>query len=163
KTIPTFDISQWADTEVIKDYIRQLLSSGPVKFLLYPFHLLVRPYFASGATAFASALPAALALLLLHYWWVLRMDVSFEEASVEASRKAAEKISAMRAGRWQSSRSKPRGKRPPFNLRPVGPAPIALLWKNLISAGQVFNARTWITLAVIVVGTLFSLRGSFSG
>src|SRR5262249_51456675 len=31
KTIPTFDSSQWADAEVVKDYLRQLLSSGPAK------------------------------------------------------------------------------------------------------------------------------------
>ena len=87
-------------------------------------------------------------LLLLHYAWVVRSNVAFEEASVQASQKLAEKLAAVRAGNWQAAQKKPRSKRPPFKLRPTGPPAVALLWKNLISAGQAFSLRIWISLAV---------------
>src|ERR1035438_1230134 len=63
----------------------------------------------------------------------------------------AEKLAAVRSGNWQAARKKPRSKRPPFTLRPTGPPAIALLWKNLISAGQAFTLRIWISLAVFAV------------
>ncbi len=89
--------------------------------------------------------------MLLHYAWVVRSDVAFEEASVQASQKMAEKLAAVRAGNWQAAQQKPRSKRPPFTLRPAGPPAIALLWKNLISAGQAFTLRVWLSLAVFAI------------
>src|ERR1035438_10016931 len=63
----------------------------------------------------------------------------------------AEKVAAIRAGNWQATRKKSRSKRPPFTLGPTGPPAVALLWKNLISAGQAFTVRIWISLAVFAV------------
>ena len=120
-------------------------------YLLYPLRLVVRPYLAPNALAFLYALGPALLLLLLHYGWVVRSNVAFEEASVEASRKLAEKVAAVRAGNWQAAQKQPRRKRPPFKLRPTGPPAVALLWKNLISAGQAFTLRVWLSLAVFAV------------
>jgi len=162
-TLPPFDASQWSDPDTVKDYLRQVLTSGPARFVLFPFRCMVRPYFASDSLAFFLALPIPLLLLGIHYWWVVRLDVAFEEASVEASRKLAEKVAAIRSGRWQSARKKPRGRRAPFRLRPVGPTPIALLWKNLISAGQVFTVRAWIPLVAIGIGASVGLRGGLGG
>jgi hypothetical protein len=160
-TLPAFDIPQWSDAEAVKDYLRRLLTSGPAQVLLFPLRWLVRPYLAPDALAFLSSLPGPLVLLGLHYWWVLRMDVAFEEASLETSKKLADKLAALRAGRWQSSQTKPRGRRAPFRLRPVGPPSIALLWKNLISAGQSFSIRFWITIAAIGMGVSVGLIGGF--
>jgi hypothetical protein len=162
--LPQFDPSEplAAQTETLKTYLRQILISGPLPWLLYPFRLVVGPYLAPDARAFLVALVPALFLLVLHYWWVIQSNVAFEEASVEASKKLAEKIAAMRGGRWQDANRKLKVKRPPFELRPVGPRPVALLWKNLISAGNAFTLRTWILLAVVGV-TLCTALGSTSG
>ncbi len=93
-----------------------------------------------------------LALILLHYWWVVRSDVAFEEASVELSRNLAEKIAAIRAGgNWHSTAGKQKKRRPPFALRPAGIPAVAFLWKNLISAGQAFTLRTWLFLALFAI------------
>ena len=46
-------------------------------------------------------------------------------------------------------RRNPSASAPPFKLRPTGPPAVALLWKNLISAGQAFTLRIWISLAVL--------------
>jgi ABC-2 type transport system permease protein len=151
QTMPAFDLSRFGDLMAVKDYLQQLLTSGPLPYLLYPFRLVVRPFFAPGPLAFLYALGPALLLMLLHYAWVVRSNVAFEEASVQASQKLAEKIAAVRSGNWQTARKKPRSKRPPFTLRPTGPPAVALLWKNLISAGQAFTLRIWISLAVFAL------------
>ncbi len=151
QALPSFDLSQLRDVEAARSYAEQVLTSGPLPYLLFPFRLVVRPYLAPTATAFYYALGPALGLLLLHYWWVVRSNVAFEEASVEASRRLAEKVAAVRAGNWQGTRTNTRAKRAPFALRPMGPPAVALLWKNLISAGQAFTLRLWISLAVFAV------------
>ena len=151
QTIPTFDLAGLKDLNTVKDYALQVLTAGPIPYLLYPLRLVVRPYLAPNALAFLYALGPALLLLLVHYWWVVRSNVAFEEASVEASQKLAEKVAAVRAGNWQAAQKQPRRKRPPFKLRPTGSPAVALLWKNLISAGQAYTLRFWVSLAVFGV------------
>ena len=151
QTLPAFDLSQLGDLAAAKDYAQQVLTAGPVPYLLFPLRLIVRPFLASNALAFLTVLGPAVVLLLLHYAWVVRSNVAFEEASVQASQKLAEKIAAVRSGNWQAMQKKPKSKRPPFTLRPTGSPAIALLWKNLISAGQAFTLRIWISLAVFAL------------
>jgi hypothetical protein len=157
RTLPAIDLKQLEDFDEVGDYFKRLLQSGPVPLLLYPFRLMVRPYLAKDAVTFLAALPAALALLLGHYLWIIRSDVAFEEASVEASRKLAEKVAAIRSGNWQSRKTRKRV-RSPFQLRPEGHQSVALLWKNLISASQFFTVRLGIALAAVAVGTCIGLR-----
>jgi ABC-2 type transport system permease protein len=151
QTMPAFDPTRFGDLQAAREYAEQVLTAGPLPYLLYPVRLVVRPYLAQNALAFFHALGPALLLLLLHYGWVVRSNVAFEEASVEASRKLAEKVAAVRAGNWHAAENPPRRKRPPFRLRPTGPAAVALVWKNLISAGQAFNLRLWLSFAVFAV------------
>ena len=151
RTLPKFDITQFDDLDRIKTYLEQLLTSGPVPYLLYPFRLVVRPYLAGDAAAFGRAIVPALLLLALHYVWVIRANVAFEEASLERSRKLAETMASIRAGNLAVSSRQLKGKRPPFTLKPVGPPATALLWKNLISAGHVFTVRMWVLLAVLAI------------
>jgi hypothetical protein len=151
QTLPAVDFSKFTDPKAVQDYLPQLLTAGPAPYLLYPLRLVIRPFLAPNAFAFLAALGPALLLLLLHYAWVVRSNVAFEEASVQASQRMAEKVAAIRSGNWQAARKKPRSKRPPFTLGPTGPPSVALLWKNLISAGQAFTVRIWISLAVFAV------------
>src|SRR5205823_7560303 len=128
--------------------------------------LVARPYLAPDASAFLAAFIPAAVLMLLHYWWVVRADVAFEEASVELSRKFAERIAAVRAGgAWHTAPKPKKRKSPPFTLRPSGVCAIAFLWKNLISAGQAFTLRTWIFLAMFAVcaGIPIGLSSSSNG
>ena len=161
QTMPAFDPSRLTDQQAVKDYIQQVLTAGPVPYLLYPLRLVVRPFLAPNALAFLYAFGPALVLVLLHYAWVVRSNVAFEEASVQASQKLAEKLAAVRAGNWQVARKKPKSKRPPFRLQAIGPPAVALLWKNLISAGQAFTLRIWISLAVFaIVASMGVTQGS---
>jgi hypothetical protein len=160
REIPELTLDHLTNVASITDYARQALVSGPLPYLLYPFRLVVRPYLAPDGLAFLIALAPALLLMALHYAWVIHADVAFEEASVEASQRLSEKIAAARAGKLGSAGKKFKRKRPPFTLRPVGPPLVALVWKNLISAGSAFTLRTWISLAIVVVVMSFALRGT---
>ena len=97
KTLPALEAWDVSNLEPLKAYVVQLLASGPLPYLLYPFRLILRPFLAPAFPEFVVTLGPALLLLLLHYWWVVRSDVAFEEASVEASKRMAEKIAAVRA------------------------------------------------------------------
>ncbi len=129
----------------LMEYARHLLGAPPLSWLLLPFTLVTRPYFAPDPAAFLLALGPALLLLLAHYWWVIRADVAFEEASLELAARRAKIIANARAGRWNPGRgapTKPRSE--PFRLRARGWAPLAFLWKNLIALGPFFRLRTWL-------------------
>jgi hypothetical protein len=144
------------DTHWLSVYAAQLLHSGPLPYLLYPFRLVVAPYFATSLRAFLLALGPALAVLGLHYWWVVHSNVAFEEASLELSKKTADRVAAARSGHWSGARAPKKAKRPPFQLGHAGPPLIALFWKNLISAGSFVTTRFWIFLIwVAVVGGMF--------
>jgi ABC-2 type transport system permease protein len=150
RTLPPLDSADTTDLNAILDYAQRVLTAGPALYLLYPFRLVVRPFLAPDAVAFLGALAPALLIFLLHYLWVIHADVAFEEASVEASQKLAKRLAAVRAGNWQAAGKKQKAKRAWFRLAPTGPAPMALLWKNLIGIGQIFSLRLWIVLVVIV-------------
>lgn len=151
QTIPPPDVTKLKGASDVEYYFEKVTESGPLPYLLYPFRMVVRPYI-EGATGnywgFLQALWPALLLMAAHYWWVMRADVAFEEASAEASRKMAERLVAMRANRGQWGAAKPKKKkRPPFVLRPTGAPAVGLFWKNLIAAGSAFTWRFWLFIA----------------
>ncbi len=152
-----------ANADTLAHYGREVLSSGPAPWLLFPCRLVVRPFLAPNVPAFLGAIWPALLLLAAHYWWVMRADVAFEEASLEASQKLAEKLAAVRSGNWRAAGQKLKRKRPPFRLAASGPAPTAFLWKNLIAAGQAYSLRTWVVLLAAVAGMSLGLRSVGSG
>jgi len=161
RTMPGLDLSHLDNIDALKEYGQNVLTSGRAPFLLYPFRLVVRPYLASSPPAFLLAAIPALFVMLLHYAWVIRSNVAFEEASVEASRKIAERVASVRAGNWQASGRKRKSRRQPFKLRPSGSQPVAILWKNLINAGQGFTPRLWIVLVAVAVGSSLGLGQTF--
>ncbi len=127
-------------------YLGEIARLPPVAWLLTPWRWIVRPYFASGdAPVFLRTLGPALLVLALHYFWVVRSDVAFEEASLAASQRHAARADAVREGRGLHARPH-RRRRAPFRLSPTGPPAVALLWKNLLSAGQLFSSRLGLSL-----------------
>jgi ABC-2 type transport system permease protein len=144
----------------LMDYARHLLGTPPLAWLLLPFQLVTRPYFAADPAAFVLALGPALLVLLAHYWWVIRADVAFEEASLAFAAKRAKIIADVRAGRWNAGRNAPTKPRPePFGLGARGWAPLAFLWKNLIALGPFFRLRTWL-VACAAMFALISWLGA---
>jgi hypothetical protein len=131
-----------ADARGIASWVGDLLDRGPAAIVLAPQRWIVAPVLATGVPAFAHAVPAALALLVLHYAWVVRSQVSFEEASITLARKRAETRNALREGRFRFGRKAARARKAPFALAPRGPAATAFLWKGLIAAGPFWRLRT---------------------
>lgn len=158
RTVPQADVANLDNFGKIQAYVQSIFASGPLPWLLYPFRLVVRPYLAADAISFLKAVAPAFCLLLLHYAWVARSDVAFEEASLEASKRLADRVAAIRAGNWRRAGKKAKARRAPFQLVPTGKPWVALLWKNLISAGQVVSARIWLLLAIFVVAVAVELR-----
>ena len=165
QTIPAPTEGDFSDFKNIVYYLKHTLASGPLPYLLIPFQMVVRPFLSATAAEFFRALGPALLVMALHYWWVIRSNVAFEEGSIEYSRKLADRMTALRSNNWQVATKPKKSKRPPFALAPNGPAAIAIFWKNLISAGQMFTARLWIFLLWIVVfgGSFLTTTARHSG
>jgi ABC-2 type transport system permease protein len=144
--VPNFNFLGW-----LADYAAQVLQSGPLPYLLAPFRLVVTPYFTTNISQFIRALGPALAIIAVQYWWVVRSNVAFEEASVELSQRMAERVAAVRSGNLQVGQLPKKASRPPFMLRPVGNPLVAVFWKNLISAGRFVTARIWLVLFWLVL------------
>jgi hypothetical protein len=137
-----------------------VLATPPLSWLLTPFQWLAAPLFAQGTGAWLRALVPALALMALHYLWVLRSHVSFEEASMDRARRRAEKRAAMREGKSPFQRKASGPRKPAFTLAPAGFAPVAFLWKGLISAGPVWRLRNWLFACVVGVAAVLWFQHS---
>ena len=157
-TVPLPGNGDWQSPATFERYVGRLATSTPAVFLLAPFRAVVRPFVVSGQPhRFLLAIWAALGILGLHFLWVVRADVAFEEASLESSRRHAANVAALRAGRGLHARPA-RRRRAPFHLAPTGPPAVAILWKNLLGAGQFFNARLAFSVLAwaLVVGWMLS-------
>jgi ABC-2 type transport system permease protein len=162
QTVPALQVTPLDDFPAFKNYVLQVLGTGPARIILFPWRLVVRPYLAIDLHALSLALGPAFGVLALHYLWVIRSNVAFEEASIEASTKMANRVAAIRAGNWRGTTRKFKPKRPPFVLGPTGPVFVGFVWKNLISAGQGFAPRLWLVIAISTGAMCLGLRGSAS-
>ena len=132
-------------------YLQTLVTSGPLPWLLLPAKLVLGPFFAADGGAFLLALGPALLVFAAHWWWVLRSEVSFEDASIAKSEKRAAKVAAVREGNWRAARGAMKARAAPFKLASTGRPEIAFLWKNLLSTFPIFHMRTLGILALIIV------------
>jgi ABC-2 type transport system permease protein len=163
KSLPVPAMENVADWKAWRDYARTLFATPPLSYLLFPFQIVLAPYFASTPLEFGQAMLPALGVIALHYLWVIRSNVAFEEASLELSRRIAERVASVREGKSLGAKPQ-KGQRAPFRLSPCGPAPFAFLWKNLINARASFRARTLliVLIPVIVFGATMGGAGARS-
>jgi hypothetical protein len=160
---PVPDSVKAMDFKVLMDYLPGILNAGPAHYLLAPFRLAVRPFFATDAASFFAVLAPALLLLFLHYFWVIMSDVKFEEASLAASQRAAARVTALRSGNWAAAAKNQKARRAWFTLAPAGPAFSAMLWKNLIGVGRIFSPRLLILILVVLVVFVAIVSGNEGG
>jgi len=161
QTMPALTDADVANFSAVARYANRVLEQPPLGWVLLPFRWLVRPFYATDAAAFALAFGPAALLLAAHYFWVVRSNVAFEEASAELAAKRAQQVAAIRAGDWRAGRQAPRKPKPePFPLAPHGWTPLAFLWKNLIALGPLYRLRTWLIACVVVVGLTSWLAAS---
>lgn len=141
--------AQAADIGQLRQWFEGIVASAPLSWLLAPFRWLVAPMFATDTAGFLHALPAALAILALHYAWAVRAQVSFEDAAIVHARKRAERTAAMRGGRMRRLPNKPRSE--PFRLAGQGASWRAFLWKGLVAMGPLYRLRVWLVACAVVV------------
>ena len=127
-------------------------STAPLGWVLWPFKLVLGPFLAVDARQFFLTLGPALAVISLHYLWVVRTAVSFEDASVAYAEKRGARLAAWRAGDRRLGTMPTKARPGPFRLAGPGRPELAFLWKNLLSAWQYFNLRTLLLCAGTLVG-----------
>jgi hypothetical protein len=136
------------------------LDHPAARVALWPARTLTAPLFAApvGAVPWARALGPALALLALHYLWVLRTDAAVQEIALAAGdrrRRAAGTAAGARDPLTAPTRPRRFARRRAPRLAPVGPPAVALVWKNLVAAARaVALARVLAMYAVVSVGVL---------
>jgi hypothetical protein len=130
--------------------------TAPLAWLVWPIRLVLAPFLAPDVTAFLLALGPALAVIGLHYLWVVRSALAFEDDSIEQAQQRAARLAAWRAGHGRLHAAPTTARRAPFALASAGPAEIAFLWKNLLSTWPWFNGRVFLIAAgVIAAGGLW--------
>ena len=141
----------------ITNYIVQLLHTGPLRYVLAPFKLVVAPNFAHEGVTFLRALLPALGIMTLHFIWVVRADVSFEDASIEAAKKRAAFLAARGRGELRARGKSNKARTPLWRLRPTGFAPIAFIWKSLLKTGGRRTLGRWAAFFAVLATGAFAL------
>ncbi len=127
------------------------LKAPGVQKVLFPFHLIVAPLFAPDVQAWALAILPALAIVLLHVFWVLRSDAAFEEAAAMASTKLAERLNAIRSRRTALEPPTTAGNKT-FSLKPTGWPVVAIVWKNVIALRRTLKPGALLRLPILIFG-----------
>lgn len=139
----------------------RVLARPPASVALYPFQLVVRPTFAGSIGQWVRAILPAVAVMLLHGWWVLRSDASFEEAAIEASAERARRLEA-RARRSTPGVAAPRAATSTLALSSSGHPAMAIVWKNMLCLRRTAQLRVFIgpTVMAIAMGAASSDSGA---
>ena len=104
--------------------------------LLAPFRLLLAPSFAHTPMEWVRDFLPVLLIAVLHYVWVVRTELAFEDAAVEASAERARRIEAIRAQRAGGGKPVKAGNRSWIPLSATGNPAVAILWKNILALSR---------------------------
>jgi hypothetical protein len=131
---------------------------------LWPAATLTAPLFAArgGTAEWARAMGPAVALLAVHYLWVLRTDAAVHEVALAAGERwrAVRRGGVVAGGDAMNAMRVRRARRPGLArwappMPTVGPPAVALVWKNLVAAARaVALARVLVMYAVVAAGVL---------
>ena len=130
-----------------------LLHRGALGVLTWPLAVLVRPALAPDITGFAALLPAALLVVAVHYIWLVRSSVAFEEVAVESAERMARRIAAWRSGRRPppAAGAAKRARPPLTRLAPTGGPVRAIAWKNVQAEWRGSGVRIPVLIAIGVI------------
>ncbi len=128
---------------------------GLAGIALAPFLWLAAPLAAAGAARIWGGL-FLLAVLAVHYEWVVRSSARFEEAALARARRRVAR--GWRRGHWEHQSRLARA-RSPFQLEAARVPELAVTWKNLILRGRMPLAR----LARLTLLGLAGLAAALAG
>lgn len=151
-----WDAISAATSEGVKAVVNAVvaaLSAPAPAWALAPVRALLQPVFARSGALWLQYLPFSALVFALHYFWVLRLDASFEEAALEATQTRAELVKNVRnAGGVRKRSTKGRIARVP-TLSMSGRPEVAITWKNVVAAmrGTAWRLQTLTFLAMLIV------------
>lgn len=125
----------------LRNAVAQALAHPALAAVLWPFRAVVGPLGAEGPAEWRTAMLPALALLALHYVWVMRSDAAFEEAAAEASLARARRRDTRQAAGALVQHAGRAPSAPLFALAPGGWPGTAIFWKNLAAVLRRRRAR----------------------
>src|SRR5688572_23878760 len=120
----------------VANAVMSLLQQPVPNALLAPFRALLAPTFARSVAEWAPRFAIVLVAAILHYVWVMRTQLAFEDAAVEASAARAKRIEAMRARRAGNVKPARAGNRTWIPLAATGHPAFAILWKNMLALSR---------------------------
>jgi ABC-2 type transport system permease protein len=133
------------------------LATPPASWVLSPFHLIVAPTFAHTLREWLVAIGPAVGMLALHGWWVLRTDVAFEDAAIEASAERARRLDAARSRRSIGASAPTKRPTSTIALSSKGHPALAIVWKNILCLRRTAQLRLFIgpvLMAVVLAGAM---------
>jgi hypothetical protein len=143
------EMTDVASAPAFARYVSSLLNLGSLRWLLAPFRILAGPFLAPDGRVFLAALPPALLLLVAHYLWVMRQEVSFAEGSIALAETRAQALAARTAG--TAGRNSARARPGPFRLAPRGRPEVAFLWKNVLAISSTAHWRIILVATALVI------------
>jgi hypothetical protein len=130
---------------------------GVAGVFLWPFLALPRLLFATNPVEFLRYGAIGLLILLVHYFWVINTDTSFEEASLELSQKVADRREARKRTRRTGGILVKKAAPFPWKLAPTGRPETALVWKNLVNLSRVTPVRALFGLTAFILAMIYWL------
>jgi ABC-2 type transport system permease protein len=118
-----------------------------IRTILFIPHLIASAAIPSSLATLAISVIAVAGLGISFYYIAAGINVSFEEASIVASQKRAQRKDRQRSQRVGTSVMFRRA-RPPFRMRETGPVEVAIIWKNLIALMR--NSIAWVVVFVAI-------------
>lgn len=163
------DIRAQRSIEFIAERLTAMMHEPGPRVVLAPFRFLLAPTLASAAADWLPAFAGALAVLALHYLWVVRSDAAFEEAAAERGAYIARLSEAARTGgasRLRLLMRDPRRRlaRPWLPLAASGRRAYAIFWKNILYVQRSFKLSMLVRLVLLILlVTVLSSRGADTG
>lgn len=135
------------------DTLAAVLHRGLLGVVTWPLAALVGPAVSHDLATFAARLPAALLVLGVHYVWLIRSSIAFEEVAVESAERMATRIAAWRSGRRPPPIAGPAKatRRALTRLRDTGSPARAIAWKNIQAEWRGSGVRLPV---IIVIGLI---------
>ncbi|MEO6323372.1 MAG: putative ABC exporter domain-containing protein [Thermoanaerobaculia bacterium] len=142
--------------------VEPAMASTPVGaatlWVLWPIRIVLRPLIVPDLQGFLLALLPALGVLLLHYTWLARTAIRYEEATIEHAGRRAEQRLRRQGKTVGTHRAGAARAKVPFPLGSSGRPELAIIWKNLLAFGRIRLSRVALGLTLTF---LASLAGSY--
>lgn len=137
-------------SRAIAEALVNALSASAPSVALWPGRALIAPIVRAGAGSWWLTVLPAIGVLLLHYVWLLRLNIAFEEAALEATQRRRERRQHLLATQMSEARSRTGKLASVPRLALTGRPEVAIAWKNVAAALRGGRWRT--QLIVLIIG-----------